>query len=595
MKNRLHHKESTHLQVKSSEPTPLASEFTLPGYTLVKPLGHGSQGKVFLTRRQSDGKEVAVKRLNIESVKTWKSYELFHREAEVLKKLHIDGIATFYDAFDRLDDDPPCAYILQEYIPGDTLASLIKAGHRLSIDRVYDIIIQMLKILKQLHEHTPPIIHRDIKPSNIILKPLEGDTFKVCLVDFGAVSNPQLQGGGSTVAGTYGFMPPEQLMGKPVPQSDIYALAAVAVNLITGKSPADMPVKDFHLIFEPEMQFMPVQVVDVLRRMLDPNVENRLFDFDDLIHTFEQFRLGNYDNSNSPSSSLSSSNYENELQNVMSYAQPGNIDLWQQIPDKREVPNCYCKAFQSKENEDTLYFGTDSSIYAKQYDIVKRSLNEQYQIHNNSRPGLLGKLGTLYFVFMLILLIVLAIWVFLLGLGISSSSNIFITVLIIFIFLCIFPNSPFFLLKHYKSKRTAIHYHFNTKDDDENLRRSLLETIETGRKTIATIVSIEYLNVDDEFCEENLKTKQFAVHQKPSFKVKYSFNPPDDCDPNDLVHEIVIHEDPMTVLKVGDPLPILYRIHRVGLVDAVYSTPFPIVLSDVEHIQEIMGCSKYIP
>ena len=78
---------------------------------------------------------------------------------------------ALYDAFDDLDAEPPCAYIVQEYIRGETLASLMKAGHRFSIDRVYDIVIQLLKIIQQLHSHTPPIIHRDIKPSNILLQP----------------------------------------------------------------------------------------------------------------------------------------------------------------------------------------------------------------------------------------------------------------------------------------------------------------------------------------------------------------------------------------------------------------------------------------
>ncbi len=143
----------------------------ISAYTLEKPLGSGTQGKVFLARRNLDGLEVAIKRLDIESVKTWKNYELFEREAKVLKSLDIDGIATFCDAFDDLEADSPCAYIVQEYIRGETLESLIKAGHRFSIDRVYDIIIQLLRILQNLHSRTPPVVHRDIKPSYIQLQP----------------------------------------------------------------------------------------------------------------------------------------------------------------------------------------------------------------------------------------------------------------------------------------------------------------------------------------------------------------------------------------------------------------------------------------
>jgi serine/threonine protein kinase len=109
--------------------------------------------------------------------------------------------------------------------------------------------MQLLDILKQLHAHEPPVIHRDIKPSNILLKALGGDDYEVYLIDFGAVANPQVQGGGSTVAGTFGYMAPEQLTGKPCPASDIYSLAAVAVYLISGRSPADMPMKDFSSLY----------------------------------------------------------------------------------------------------------------------------------------------------------------------------------------------------------------------------------------------------------------------------------------------------------------------------------------------------------
>ena len=97
----------------------------------------------------------------------------------------------------------------------------------------------------------------DIKPSNLMLTPLENGRYKVTLLDFGAVANPQVQNGGSTVAGTYGYMPPEQLMGQAQPASDIYALAALAVEMLSGTSPADIAVCDFKLVIEPYLQHLP--------------------------------------------------------------------------------------------------------------------------------------------------------------------------------------------------------------------------------------------------------------------------------------------------------------------------------------------------
>ena len=259
-------------------------------YQTVKVLGHGAQATVYQAERLSDHTQVAIKKLNIGSVKTWKEYDLFHREADVLSSLKLDGIAEFYEATDDLEAIQPCSYIVQEYIQGRSLQDMIQSGSRFSIDRIYEIILQLLDLLEKLHTHEPPIIHRDIKPSNVLLRPREGAWYQVCIIDFGAVANPQVQGGGSTVAGTLGYMPPEQLTGKPTPASDIYALGAVAVYMLTGKSPADMPVKDFHLIFEPDMQNMMPAVVETLRQMLEPDSAKRLCDYDILRNRFKDFQ-----------------------------------------------------------------------------------------------------------------------------------------------------------------------------------------------------------------------------------------------------------------------------------------------------------------
>ena len=254
-------------------------------YRFIRKIGEGAQAKVFLAKRLSDNQDVAIKQLDIESVSNWKEYDLFQREVKVLSSLDLNGVALFYEAVECLDDTPPRSYLVQEYIEGESLGAMLKAGHRFSTDQVYDIIIQLLTILYQLQSRPIPVIHRDIKPSNIMLTPVN-DGYYVTLIDFGAVANPQVQSGGSTVAGTYGYMPPEQLTGRPQPASDIYSLAAVAVELFSGKSPAILPTKDFRLIFEPEMESQPPALVNTLRKMLEPNVADRSCDCVWLIKTF---------------------------------------------------------------------------------------------------------------------------------------------------------------------------------------------------------------------------------------------------------------------------------------------------------------------
>ena len=201
-------------------------------YKITRELGHGAQGSVYEATRLSDGTRVAIKQLRIQSVRNWKDYDLFHRESEVLSTLDYKGVAKYYESIEALEDDPPAAYIVQEFIEGQSLSTMIKAGYRFTITQIFELSCQLLDLLDQLHSHNPPVIHRDIKPSNIILKPMGPHQFQLYLIDFGAVANPQVKGGGSTVAGTYGYMPPEQLTGRPCPASDTYSLAAMIAGLL---------------------------------------------------------------------------------------------------------------------------------------------------------------------------------------------------------------------------------------------------------------------------------------------------------------------------------------------------------------------------
>ena len=128
--------EESSESVSRSAACTLSLSKNVHGYTPIRPLGRGSQGEVLLAQRDEDQSLVAIKKLNIESVKNWKEYELFQREASVLSTLNIPGIARFYEAFECLKDTPPCAYIVQEYIPGYTLAEKLRAGHRFTLDRI---------------------------------------------------------------------------------------------------------------------------------------------------------------------------------------------------------------------------------------------------------------------------------------------------------------------------------------------------------------------------------------------------------------------------------------------------------------------------
>ena len=314
-------------------------------YTFTRFLGRGTQGSVYAAERKSDGLPVAIKVLQINSIQNWKEYELFWRETETLQSLDIPGVATFYEAIEKLDEDKPHAYLVQQLIRGKTLADTIQSGVRFSIQNVFSLAIQIIDILEKLHHHDPPIIHRDIKPSNILLEP-NGKDYKVYLTDFGAVYNPLLQRGGSTIAGTYGYMSPEQLMGSVSPASDIYALGVMLAELLSGISPADMEVTEFRLNIEKPLESVPAPVVSLIRRMTTPQQSDRLCNYARLRQSFCAFAQNNYtQNALVESPRQSPKEYNRQLKKVERIGQKGNLDLWLQLPEKtpREIPKIYKK------------------------------------------------------------------------------------------------------------------------------------------------------------------------------------------------------------------------------------------------------------
>ena len=136
-------------------------------YEILCQLGEGTQGKVYKARDRNSGDEVAIKQLNIGQLENWKAYDLFAREAEVLSRLYVRGVARFYEAVECLDGDAPCAFLVQELIDGESLETAMKSGHRWSLSRVFEIALEILDILEQLHHSDPPVIHRDLKSACI--------------------------------------------------------------------------------------------------------------------------------------------------------------------------------------------------------------------------------------------------------------------------------------------------------------------------------------------------------------------------------------------------------------------------------------------
>ena len=209
---------------------------------------------------------VVVKLLAFSPQMQWEEFKLFEREAEVLKQLNHPRIPQYRDYF-SLDKDMGeglCWFgLVQDYIPGTCLRQLLGEGQRFTESEVRNIATDILDILTYLHELSPPVLHRDIKPSNLIL----GEDKQVYLVDFGAVQNQAaVEGVTFTVVGTTGYAPLEQFWGRSVPASDLYALGATLIHLLTGTAPADLPQQDLRIKFADRVSIDPkfIRWIEVL-------------------------------------------------------------------------------------------------------------------------------------------------------------------------------------------------------------------------------------------------------------------------------------------------------------------------------------------
>ena len=204
-------------------------------YDVVRPLGRGSFAQTLLARDSKLNRQVAIKVLHPRAAGDWKAYQLFEREAMVLRDLRHHGIPTVHESFKAQWDGVEAAFLVMEYVEGASLAELIAQQRHLDPAEVAQLFVELLGVLDYLHTRAPPILHRDIKPANVIVR-TDGSP---ALVDFGAVRNVFMDPdeSGSTVVGTYGYMPYEQTMGQASAASDLYALAATFLHLITGRAP----------------------------------------------------------------------------------------------------------------------------------------------------------------------------------------------------------------------------------------------------------------------------------------------------------------------------------------------------------------------
>lgn len=241
-------------------------------YEIVRDIGRGSFGRTFLARDRTGERDVAIKMLERSPRVDLKGMELFEREAAVLRAVRHHGIPEVFDLLRDTWDRAPATFLVMEFVEGMSLAETIEQQRALDPADVLHLFLEMLSILEYLHSRLPPVVHRDIKPSNIIVRP-DGHP---ALVDFGSVRRVfrEADEAGSTIAGTYGYMPYEQYMGQATPASDLYSLGATFLHLLTGRPPREFMTADGRIAVPASLPGDPL-VATILARLLEPSPADR--------------------------------------------------------------------------------------------------------------------------------------------------------------------------------------------------------------------------------------------------------------------------------------------------------------------------------
>lgn len=213
-------------------------------YRVIRQLGAGGFGTTFLAEdTQLPGhpwcvvKQLKPKNSDPELLQT--ARRLFNTEAEVLYKLgNHEQIPRLFAHFEENQE----FYLVQEFIEGKSLSQILRSGTTLPEKPVIQLLENILTILEFVHSHQ--VIHRDLKPANIIQRQSD---YKIVLIDFGAVKQissqvvePQEPMTLTIAIGSAGYMPNEQLAGKPRFSSDIYAVGMIGIQALTGLHPKDL-------------------------------------------------------------------------------------------------------------------------------------------------------------------------------------------------------------------------------------------------------------------------------------------------------------------------------------------------------------------
>ncbi len=222
----------------------MAGRAFLGRYDVIKPLGEGGMGKVYLAKQTDLGRQVVVKVMHEHVANDPKFRERFQREMFLMARLQHPYIVSLFEA-SLNDPQGPC--IVMEYVRGISLDTLLHRTGRMSAPRAVRLIGQLCEALFAAQQEG--VIHRDLKPANLMVVDPETPYEKIKVMDFGlaklidsgtglAMMHKQSQTGLDFAVRAPGYISPEQVRGEETDhRCDIYSIGVITYELLAGRRP----------------------------------------------------------------------------------------------------------------------------------------------------------------------------------------------------------------------------------------------------------------------------------------------------------------------------------------------------------------------
>lgn len=253
-------------------------------YKMGELLGKGATSSAYKAFDILLQRDVVVKIIHAHLITSENAIQRFKNEASLCSSLSHPAIARIYNSGISSDGR---LYIVMDFIPGKTLATVLKEQSKISFQDFFNYFDQLLAGIEHAHERN--IIHRDIKPSNIIIINSEAEMKNAVLIDFGLAKSIDAESQSSTktglMLGSAAYMSPEQCRGdKQIDQrSDIYSLGSVMAECLLGSTPftggSELEIMSKHLeITEKRLVFLkrlPLSLSKIIRKCLEKDPKNR--------------------------------------------------------------------------------------------------------------------------------------------------------------------------------------------------------------------------------------------------------------------------------------------------------------------------------